>query len=240
MATYIMAIDQGTTSTRVVLFDQEGSPVVSHSEGYPQLYPKPGWVEHNPEDIWKSTLKCIHGVLHASEVKGQEIKAIGLTNQRETVMLWDAQSHRCIHNAIVWQCRRTADFCSRLRKRGLSRKIRAKTGLEIDPYFSASKIHWLLKNVPDAKALLRSGNLRAGTVDTFLIWRLTNGQVHATDVSNASRTMLMNLKSCAWDPDLLKIFSVPEGILPEICSSNAFYGTTKGVDGLPDGIPITG
>ncbi len=232
---YIVAIDQGTTGTTVSLVNEEGRVVAKHNEEYPQIFPKPGWVEHNPSDIWRSVVTSITRALELGRVEGKDIAAIGITNQRETVLLWDRKTSEPIYNAIVWQCRRTADYCNGLKKKGLEKKIYKTTGLVVDAYFSGSKINWLLKNVKSTGA-----DLAAGNIDTFLIWRLTGGKVHRTDVSNASRTMLMNLEKCAWDKDMLKIFGVSAGILPEICASDEVFGFTSGLSFLPDGIPISG
>jgi glycerol kinase len=237
---YIMSIDQGTTGTTVSILDQAGSLVAKVNQEYPQIYPKPGWVEHNPEDIWHSVVTCMQRSLDQGRINGNQISAIGITNQRETVLFWDKISGKPIHNAIVWQCRRTADFCMELRKKKLDKKITAKTGLVVDPYFSATKMRWLLKNVSGAAQKAKQGQVIAGNIDSFLLWRLTQGAVHKTDVSNASRTMLMNLKTLQWDEDLLKLFGVPRHTLPEICDSSGVFGKTKGLSFLPDGVPIAG
>lgn len=244
MPTYIMALDQGTTSTRTCLVSVDGSTagqiVAQVSEPFAQIFPKPGWVEHDPEAIWDTSRRTMKAVLEKAGVKPSEIAAIGITNQRETVMVWEADGGRPVANAIVWQCRRTQDACERLRKTKKQKMIQAKTGLVIDPYFSATKIQWLLKNVPGAARRARNGELRAGTVDTFLLWRLTGGESFKTDVSNASRTMLMNIHKGRWDAELMKLFGVPASMLPEIAPSSGLFGTTKGLDFLPDGLPITG
>ncbi|MGE3385118.1 MAG: glycerol kinase GlpK [Bdellovibrionales bacterium] len=240
MSKYILAIDQGTTGTTVAILDQTGALKARVTHDYPQLYPKPGWVEHNPEEIWRSVTHGIEAALAQGKIMGHEVAAIGITNQRETVLIWDRQSGQPIHNAIVWQCRRTTEYCQKLRKRGLEKTIRDKTGLVIDPYFSASKINWLLTNVQGARARAARGELAVGTIDTFLLWRLSGGQAHATDVSNASRTQLMNLKTADWDAQLLKIFQVPAALLPAIQPSSGEFARTKNLAGLPDGIPITG
>jgi glycerol kinase len=237
---YIMAIDQGTTSTRVCLITPDGRLAAQSSEAFPQIYPKPGWVEHDPEAIWSSTLKTISGALQAAGARGDQISAIGITNQRETVVVWDAANGRPIANAIVWQCRRTEEACVKLRKAKKQNLIRSKTGLVIDPYFSATKIQWLLKNVKGAAAKAKAGVLRAGTIDSFLLWHLSGGKTHRTDVSNASRTMLMNIHRGNWDPELLRLFGVPVTMLPEIRPSSGHFGVTKGLGILPDGIPVTG
>lgn len=237
---YIMAIDQGTTGTTVSILDQAGSLVAKVNEEYRQIFPKPGWVEHNPEDIWRSVTSTISKCIDKAKVHSSAIAAIGITNQRETVMLWDKNTGAPIYNAIVWQCRRTQDFCDKLKKQKKQKMIQKKTGLVIDPYFSGSKIHWILNNVEGAKKKAAAGQLLAGTVDTFLLWRLTDGKAHKTDVSNASRTMLMNIQNGKWDKELLKLFQVPEVILPEICDSSGVFGHTKNLGVLPDGIPIAG
>lgn len=236
MPSYIMAVDQGTTSTRVCIFDHAGALIGQSSQAYPQIYPKPGWVEHNPEEIWGSTTKTMEQALTQSKISPSHIAGIGITNQRETVILWDAHTHQTLYNAIVWQCRRTQDFCLQLKKQKKEKWIYKKTGLVVDPYFSGSKIRWLLNNVPNA----RKKDVRVGTIDSFLLWRLTSGESHCTDVSNASRTMLMDIKKLSWDPELLKLFSVPEKILPQIKPSSGIFGFTKGLGFLPDGIPISG
>jgi glycerol kinase len=244
MQKFIMSIDQGTTGTTVVIVEQGGSLVSKVNTEYKQIFPQPGWVEHNPEDIWTSVQASVRGALTQAQISENEvaekIAAIGITNQRETVLLWDRSSGQPVYNAIVWQCRRTKDFCDQLKKTGKDKMIRRKTGLVTDPYFSGSKIRWILKNVTGVLARAKKGELAAGTIDTFLLWRLTSGIVHKTDVSNASRTMLMNLQTGNWDPDLLKLFEVPEQILPSIENSSGVFGITKGLSFLPDGIPIAG
>lgn len=240
MAKYILAIDQGTTGTTTCIINQSGRLIASASEEITQFYPQTGWVEHDPDLIWRSVVKTIGQVINKSSIKGNEIAAIGVTNQRETVVLWERNDSHPVHKAIVWQCRRTTDFCNGLRKKGYEKKIKDKTGLVIDPYFSASKIRWLLKNIEGLKRRSAKGELAFGTIDSFLLWRLTNGVSHKSDVSNSSRTQLMNLQSGHWDKDLLKLFGIPSQILPEIVPSSGQMGVTKGVEGLPDGIPISG
>lgn len=241
MPTYIMALDQGTTSSRACLISQDGRLVGQASEPFPQIYPRPGWVEHDPDAIWSSTTKCIREVLRKTNVSARDIAAIGVTNQRETVVAWDSRDGRPLMNAIVWQCRRTQDLCARWKKSGHEARVRKKTGLVLDPYFSGSKMHWILKNVPGAKALDRDGHLRLGTIDTFLIWRLTSGRAFVTDVSNASRTLLMNIHRGAWDPDLCRWLGLSIGSLPQIRSSSGDLGATAGLgELLPDGVPIRG
>lgn len=237
---FLMAIDQGTTGTTVNLLDLKGAPVARVNKEYPQIYPKPGWVEHKPEDIWKSVLATIELCLKKARAKGEEIAAIGITNQRETVVMWDRKTGKPVHNAIVWQDRRTSDQCDQWKREGHSDMIREKTGLVIDPYFSGSKMKWMMENVSGLRSQADKGTLAAGTIDTFLLWRLTGGEVHATDVSNASRTLLMDISTGEWNDDLLKFFGVPRSILPEIKDSAGLFGTTKGLKVLPDGLPITG
>lgn len=239
-SSFIMAIDQGTTSSRTCIINQAGGLVAEARETFKQIYPQPGWVEHDPEDIWYSTQRSMRMALEKAKIKGSQIRAIGITNQRETVMLWDKKTGKAIYNAIVWQCRRTHELCEKLKKSKKEKAVTAKTGLLLDPYFSATKIQWILKNVNGAKARAKAGDLLAGTVDTFLLWKLTAGQSHRTDVSNASRTMLMNIHKGAWDEEMMKLFQVPAEVLPEICPSNAEFGQTRGLGFLPDGIPITG
>ncbi len=240
MADVILAIDQGTTGSTVALMDAQGRVLGSVNNEFPQLYPHPGWVEHDPEAIWNSVLKGIRALFKRRLAKPANIVAIGITNQRETAMLWDRDTGEALNNAVVWQCRRTTDFCEQLRKAGHEPLIRRKTGLVLDPYFSASKYRWLLKNTNGIERRLRQGKVAAGTVDSFLLWRLTGGAVHATDVSNASRTSLLDLESLHWDDELLQLFEVPRHILPEVVPSSAILGRTKGIKGLPDGIPIAG
>ena len=237
---YIMAIDQGTTGSTVSILNSAGNLVAKINQEYPQIFPKPGWVEHNPEDIWKSVMSTIEKSLSLAKIKGQDIAAIGITNQRETLVLWDKSSGKPVYNAIVWQCRRTQDFCEKLSKDKKQNLIRKKTGLVIDPYFSGSKIRWILKNVDGVNEKAKRGDVIFGNIDTFLLWRLTSGAEHKTDVSNASRTMLMNIHTGDWDEELLKLFSVPKQILPQICDSSGVFGKTKGLGILPDGIPIAG
>lgn len=235
-----MAIDQGTTGTTVVLIDHDGRCVAKGDRDFPQIYPQPGWVEHNAEMIWESVEAAATSALEQSKTDPKQIRAIGMTNQRETVLAWRKSSGRPYHNAIVWQCRRTADLCTKLRKRNLESKIREKTGLVLDPYFSASKMNWLINNVPELKKDASSGEALFGTMECYLLWRLTGGEAHKTDVSNASRTMLMNIGTGEWDSDLLKIFQVPRVTLPQITDCVGNFGVTKGLGFLPDGIPITG
>ena len=236
----ILAIDQGTTGTTVAVMNARGTLLGSVNHEFPQLYPKPGWVEHDPEAIWASVLKGIRAVFRRGLCKPADLACIGITNQRETALLWERHSGKPLGNAIVWQCRRTASFCDGLRRKGLESMVRDRTGLVLDPYFSASKFRWLLNNIDGARGRARRGDIAAGTIDAYLLSRLTGGVVHATDVSNASRTSLMNLRTLDWDPELLKLFSVPRNLMPDIIPSSGDLGATLGVSGLPDGIPITG
>lgn len=240
MADFILAIDQGTTGSTVALMDSSGKVRASVNYEFPQIYPKPGWVEHSPADIWGSVTKGIRTLLRRKVCKPTDIAAIGITNQRETSLLWDRATGDALNNAIVWQCRRTTDFCEQLKAAGHEPVVKRKSGLVLDPYFSGSKYRWLLQNTTGIARLLRSGRVAAGTIDSYLIWQLTGGESHVTDVSNASRTSLMNLKSASWDSQLLELFEVPAEILPEIVPSSAVLGHTRGVAGLPDGIPISG
>lgn len=240
MKDLILAIDQGTTGTTVLIIDKEMNILEKVNNEFPQHYPEPGWVEHNPEEIWACTQKTIEEAIRAAEVDPDRIAGIGITNQRETTILWDRKTGQSIYNAIVWQDRRTAPLCDKLKKKGLEKIIRKKTGLVLDPYFSATKIAWILENVPDIREKAARGDIVFGTIDTYLTWKLTNGAAHVTDVSNASRTLLMNIQNLKWDPELLKIFKVPVQMLPEIKSSSEVYGTTSEIDGLPDGIPVAG
>ena len=236
----ILAIDQGTTGTTVAVMNTRGVLLGSVNYEFPQLYPKPGWVEHDPEAIWASVLKGVRAVFRKGLCKPVDVASIGITNQRETSLLWERRSGKPLGNAIVWQCRRTTSFCEGLRKKGLEPMVRDRTGLVLDPYFSASKFRWLLNDIEGARGRARRGNIAAGTIDSYLLYRLTGGAVHATDVSNASRTSLMNLRTLDWDPELLKLFNIPKKLLPEIISSSGDLGRTQGVPGLPDGVPIAG
>ncbi len=240
MDKFILALDQGTTGTTVCILNSQAKMLASVNSEHPQIYPKAGWVEHDPEAIWRTITDGIEKCLNKAGVKGSQIAGIGITNQRETVVLWDKDSGKPLYNAIVWQCRRTTEFCNKLKKSAKAKTIKKKTGLVVDPYFSGSKIRWLLDNVAGARAQAKAGQLRVGTIDSFLLWRLSGGRSHKTDVSNASRTQLMNIQTGRWDPELLRIFNVPENILPEIAPSSGEFGVTRGVTGLPDGIPIAG
>ena len=237
---YILSIDQGTTGTRSCLIDLSTFTIVGQvSRDYPQIYPKPSWVEHNLNDIWSTVEVTIKEVLKSQNVQPSAIKAIGITNQRETTCAF-SKAGTPLANAIVWQDRRTSEFCQQLRDKKLSEKIKEKTGLPIDPYFSATKMHWLLNNNSAISDAAKKQDLLFGTIDTFLLYKLTGGTSHKTDASNASRTMLMDLKSCDWDNELLEIFGVSRECLPSIEDSFGKFGVTKGLSSLPDGIPITG
>ncbi len=240
MSKYILAIDQGTTSSRAFVVDDKLNVLGTAQKELRQIYPRPGWVEHNLDEIWSSMCAVIAEALAASRIAPGKISAIGITNQRETTCIWDRKTGKPIHNAIVWQCRRTADTCQALRDNGHEEIVKKITGLVLDPYFSASKIAWLLDNVSGARHMADDGELAFGTIDTFLIWKLTGGTVHVTDASNASRTSLMDLQTCTWGDHLCDLFRVPKSMLPEIVASSGIIGKTKIVLGLPDGIPIAG
>lgn len=236
---YILAIDQGTTGSRAIVYDKQGNKVASSYEEFPQYFPKAGWVEHNAEEIWQSVNNSIQNVLE--QVPPSSIKAIGITNQRETTVVWDKETGLPIYNAIVWQCRRTALRCDQLKKqKGLEARIKRKTGLPLDAYFSATKIEWILKNVPGAMAKAKQGKLLFGTTDTWVLWKLTGGKVHATDYTNASRTMLFNIDKLAWDNSLLETFNIPKNILPVVKKSSTLFGETAHIEKLQAGIPIAG
>jgi glycerol kinase len=235
----VMAIDQGTTSSRAIVFDGTGAIVGSAQAEFPQLYPAAGWVEHDPEAIWSTSLDTARRALAEAESRGGRVEAIGVTNQRETSLVWDRADGRPIHNAIVWQDRRTADICAGLRAGGHEALIQSRTGLRLDPYFSATKIAWMLDHVAGARARAERGELAFGTVDSFLVWRLTGGRVHATDATNASRTSLFDIVSSAWDEDLLALFRVPGALLPEVKDSAADYGVTA-PEWFGRAIPIRG
>jgi glycerol kinase len=232
----VLALDQGTTSSRAILFDHEGRIVSLARRELPQIFPRPGWVEHDPEEIWRTQLEAAEEALAQAGVGGDGLAAIGITNQRETTVVWERATGPPIHHAIVWQDRRTADRCERLRADGLAERIRERTGLEVDPYFSATKLAWILEHVPGARTRAEASELAFGTVDSWLLGRLTGGGVHVTDVSNASRTMLLGLESLAWDEEMLRIFGVPSGVLPEIRASSEVYAHAT-VDPLR-GVPV--
>lgn len=227
MKQYILALDQGTSSSRAIVFDHKGNVLSVSQKEFTQIFPKPGWVEHNPKEIWSSQASVIAEAITSIGINGKDIAAIGITNQRETTIVWDAETGEPVCNAIVWQDRRTSEYCDSLKSRGLTEDIRQKTGLIIDAYFSATKIRWILDNVPGAKERAEQGGLRFGTVDSWLIWMLTRGTVHVTDVSNASRTMLFNINTLQWDESLLGLFGIPASMMPEVRSSSEIYGYTK-------------
>jgi len=239
MKKYILALDQGTTSSRAILFNAKGQIVGTTQKEFTQIFPQPGWVEHNPNEIWESQLSVAQQVLKQNNVNPIEIAGIGITNQRETTVVWDATTGEAIYNAIVWQDRRTASICQNLTEAGLTEYVRNNTGLVIDAYFSGTKINWILNNVEGAQAKAEAGNLRFGTIDTWLIWKLTKGNVHATDYSNASRTLLYNIKDLNWDDKMLEALSIPKTMLPEVKDSNAKFGETN-ASYFGEAIPICG
>ena len=224
---YVMALDQGTTSCRCILYNHEGRPAGMAQEEFTQIFPKSGWVEHDPMEIWNRQLSVCRKAMEGINAKAENIDSIGITNQRETTVVWDRQTGKPVYNAIVWQCRRTAEFCRDLVNTGLESAVREKTGLVIDPYFSGTKIRWILDNVPQARHLAGEGRLLFGTIETWLIWNLTVGRVHVTDYSNASRTMMFNIHELRWDQELLEMLGVPESILPEPVPSSRIYGYTS-------------
>ena len=227
MDQYILALDQGTSSSRAIVFDRKGTPVAVSQKEFTQYFPQPGWVEHNPMEIWSSQAAVIAEAISSIGINGKNLAAIGITNQRETTIVWDASTGAPVYNAIVWQDRRTSEYCDSLKDQGLTDFIRSKTGLIIDAYFSATKIRWILENVPGARSRAEAGELRFGTVDSWLVWMLTGGDVHVTDVSNASRTMLFNIHSLKWDEELLDLFGIPSSMMPQVKSSSEIYGHTR-------------
>ncbi len=237
---HVLAIDQGTTGSTAIVLSLEGETLGKKNVEFPQHFPKPGWVEHDAEQIWRSVEESVSGALSLAGVSGTDIGAIGITNQRETTLLWDRATGKPIHRAIVWQCRRTAPECDRLKAEGAEPLVRERTGRVIDAYFSGTKIAWILDQVGGARERADRGELAFGTIDAFLVHRLTGGKVHATDVTNASRTLLMDLAKLSWDAEMLRLFRVPESVLPKIVPSAGLVGTTQGVGFLPDGIPISG
>lgn len=221
---FVMAIDQGTSSSRCVIFDQNGVAAASAQEEFPQVYPRPGWVEHDPEAIWRSVVNVCQSALH--QCSSPEIDGLGITNQRETTLVWNRDTGECLYNAIVWQDRRTTEYCAALKRQEHEPNVSRRTGLKLDPYFSASKIRWILDNVDGAKQQAEQGKLAFGTIDCFLLWRLTNGTVHATDATNASRTLLFNIHTQEWDADLLSLFDIPPGMLPDVMDCATDFGVT--------------
>ncbi len=238
MTDYILALDQGTTSSRAILFDHAGKIVHGAQEEFPQIYPQPGWVEHDPEAIWASQMSTVEKVLGEAGIDASQLAALGITNQRETTVVWDRDSGEPLYPAIVWQCRRTAPLCDRLRREGWAEAIQAKTGLVIDAYFSGTKLAWLLENVPGLRAKAEAGRALFGTIDSFLIWRLSGGQLHVTDVTNASRTMLFNIHTLDWDDEILGRLQIPRALLPQVRPSSAVYG--RAVGGPLADVPLAG
>jgi glycerol kinase len=234
---YILALDQGTTSSRSIVFDDKGKPIAIAQKEFRQIFPKPGWVEHDATEIWNTQLATARQALKKAGLKASEIAAIGITNQRETTVVWDRRTGKPISNAIVWQDRRTAAFCDSLKKHGHAGRLQKTTGLVIDAYFSASKLRWILDNVPGARKRAAAGELAFGTIDTWLLWNLTGGAVHATDVSNASRTQLLNIHTGDWDDDLLKLFRIPRALLPKVRASSGIFGDAVALGGR---IPVAG
>ena len=227
MAKYILALDQGTSSSRAIVFDHDGNIRSTAQQEFTQRFPQPGWVEHDPMEIWSSEAAVIAEAISRIGIRGRDLAAIGITNQRETTIVWDAETGIPVYNAIVWQDRRTAALCDLLREEGWVERIQDKTGLVLDAYFSGTKVKWILDNVPGARRRAREGQLRFGTVDSWLVWQLTGGEVHVTDVSNASRTMLFNIHTLSWDEDLLELFDIPLSMMPEVRSSSEIYGHTR-------------
>ena len=236
---FLLAIDQGTSSSRTVIYDHSASPVASAQQEFVQLYPQPGWVEHDPEAIWQSVQAVTRQAMQDAAATAGDITAIGITNQRETTLIWDRDTGQCIYNAIVWQDRRTAAQCDRLKADGIESSVIEKTGLRLDPYFSATKIAWILENVPAARERAAAGKLAFGTIDCFLLWRLTAGRVHATDATNASRTLLFNIHTQAWDAGLLRLFDIPEALLPDVRDCTAEFGVTDAAT-FGGAVPILG
>jgi glycerol kinase len=236
---FILALDQGTTSSRAIIFNHASEVIAVAQEEFRQIYPQPGWVEHDPMDIWSSQSATAAGAMSKANLSSEDIAAVGVTNQRETTLVWDRQTGKPIYNAIVWQDRRTADYCRDLQKDGLEPMVTAKTGLRLDPYFSATKLRWILENVDGARRRAENGELMFGTVDTWLIWQLTGRKVHVTDVTNASRTLLLNVDTGEWDPDLLELFQIPPSLLPEVRSCSETYGEVNR-NLYPAGAPIAG
>ena len=236
---YILAIDQGTSSSRAIVFNRQGESLAVAQKEFTQHFPQSGWVEHDPQEIWSSEAAVISEVMAGMGISGQDIAAVGITNQRETTILWDAETGEPVYNAIVWQDRRTAEYCDRLKADGLTETIRQKTGLIIDAYFSATKIKWVLDHVPGARQRAEQGRLRFGTVDTWLVWQLTGGRLHITDATNASRTMLFSIHTLQWDEELLRLFDIPRSLMPEVRSCSEVYGHTEAtLFGQP--VPIGG
>ena len=239
MGDYIMALDQGTTSSRTIIFNRAGEIISSSQQEFEQIYPRPGWVEHDPEKIWTSQLQTIREALDRANLLASEISAIGISNQRETTVLWDRRTGKPIYNAIVWQCRRTADFCEELQKEGFDARLREKTGLVTDAYFSGTKLKWILDHVPSARREAEQGHLAFGTIDSWLVNRLSGGKVHVTDYSNASRTLLYNIHELRWDDEILQRFGIPPSLLPEVVPSSHPVACTD-LEILGASVPIAG
>jgi glycerol kinase len=239
MSRYVLALDQGTTSSRAIVFDRAGRARAKAQHEFPQHFPQPGWVEHDAGDLWDTIRRVTRQVMAKAGLKARDLAAVGLTNQRETTVLWDRATGRPLHRAIVWQDRRTAAACARLRARGLEPVVQRHTGLLLDPYFSGTKLAWLLDHVPGARRRAARGELAFGTVDSWLLWQLTGGRVHATDVSNASRTLLLNLRTGDWDADMLRLLRIPRAVLPEVRPSSGVFGEITALPGLR-GVPISG
>lgn len=240
MEEFILALDQGTTSSRAIVFDKHSNIIASAQKEFTQFFPQPGYVEHDPNEIWLSILAVIAGIFQSHKIQPSQIKAIGITNQRETTIVWDKNTGLPIHNAIVWQSRQSASICDELKEKGLAEKIKLKTGLVIDAYFSATKLKWILDNVPTAKERALKGELLFGTIDTWLIWKLTGNKVHATDYSNASRTMMYNIHTLQWDKEILALLGIPENMLPEVRDSSGSFGKTAPYHFFNYEVPITG
>lgn len=237
MKNCIIALDQGTSSSRAIIFDRSGVPCAIRQKEFTQYFPKPGWVEHDPMEIWASESSVMVEAAASLGLTGDDVAAVGITNQRETTVVWDAESGIPVYNAIVWQDRRTSDYCDSLKEQGLTDMVRSKTGLIIDAYFSGTKIRWILENVPGARQKAQQGRLRFGTIDSWLVWNLTGGRSHVTDVTNASRTMLFNINTLEWDRELLELLGIPESMLPQVRSSSEVYGCTSI---LGDAVPVSG
>ncbi|MDJ0792609.1 MAG: glycerol kinase GlpK [Woeseiaceae bacterium] len=236
---FLLAIDQGTSSSRTVIYDHDANVVASDQQEFPQIYPQPGWVEHDPEEIWKCVTDVTRGAMQKAGAAAADVSAIGITNQRETTVIWDRESGKPVYNAIVWQDRRTADYCQAKKDDGLEKPVTEKTGLKLDPYFSGTKVAWLLDNVDGVRARAEAGKLAFGTIDCFLLWRLTGGRVHATDATNASRTLLFNIHTQDWDDELLSMFGIPRSLLPDVRDCAADYGIAS-ADCIGGDVPVCG
>jgi len=239
MSTYILALDQGTTSSRAILFDKKGTIISVAQKEFTQYFPKPGWVEHDPLEIWSTQAGVATEAITKHGLDAKSIAAIGITNQRETVLVWDKNTGEPVYNAIVWQDKRTADYCDKLKNEGHEKTVTEKTGLVIDAYFSGTKVKWILDNVEGAREKAEAGELLMGTIDTWLIWKFTNGENHVTDVSNASRTLIFNINTMSWDDELLALLNIPKSMLPDVKQSSEVYGHTKSTF-LDADIPIAG